>query len=53
MRATYPTTTPDEDHVAAIVDRTGVTESEAWEILARERGEIDGDVAGFELGNAD
>lgn len=41
--ATYPPHIPDEDHVAEIMRRTGVTESEAWFILALERGELEGD----------
>lgn len=41
--ASYPPDVPDEDHVARIMRELGVTESDAWEILAIERGDIDGD----------
>ena len=40
----YPTSIPDDEHVAAIVAELGVPESEARMILALERREIDGDL---------
>jgi hypothetical protein len=42
--ARYPRSVPDEDHVAAIMVETGVSESDAWEILAIDRGDIAGDM---------
>jgi hypothetical protein len=41
---TFPRSVPDEDHVATIMADLAVSESQAWMILALERGEIDGDV---------
>jgi hypothetical protein len=40
----YSPDIPDAEHIAEIMDRTGMPEAEARFLLAIERGEITGDV---------